>query len=127
MTEQFFVPLNMHHTWLCTDGLKHLNKTNGYYADWDAWDENFLDQVTGDKGVYSCVEDMYLWDRSLRNNLILKPEIMNSAYIGYSPDLVTKNIGIMDLVGGQFLLRTALKPFFIMVGGMDTPPFFIEG
>lgn len=49
MTEQFFVPLNMHHTWLCTDGLKHLNKTNGYYADWDAWDENFLDQVTGDK------------------------------------------------------------------------------
>ena len=90
MTEQFFDPLNMHHTWLCTDGLKHLNKTNGYYADWDAWDENFLDQVTGDKGVYSCVEDMYLWDRSLRNNLILKPEIMDSAFIGYSPDLVTK-------------------------------------
>jgi CubicO group peptidase (beta-lactamase class C family) len=90
MQENFFLPLNMRHTWINTDEKTHTEKTKGYFGKWNCWQENFLDQVSGDKGVFSSVEDMYLWDRSLRNNTILKPEILKEAYTGYSPELGTK-------------------------------------
>lgn len=43
--------------------------------------QDFLDGVTGDKGVYSTVEDLYLFDQALRDNLLLKRSSLDSAYI----------------------------------------------
>lgn len=90
MQENFFKPLNMQHTWIATDGIEHNEKTKGYFGNWNWWRDNFLDGVTGDKGVYSSVEDLFLWDRSIREGRILKLEVMNDAFKQYSPDLDKK-------------------------------------
>ena len=90
MQENFFTPLSMIHTWIATDGMVHKEKTKGYFAKWNWWQDNFLDGVTGDKGVFSSVEDLYLWDRSLREGTILKLEIVKDAFKQYSPDLDNK-------------------------------------
>ncbi|HEU4717199.1 MAG TPA: serine hydrolase domain-containing protein [Bacteroidia bacterium] len=87
MQQNFFAPLGMQHTWIATDGQEHPGKTRGYFSKWIWWQDNYLDNVTGDKGVYSSVEDMYKWDRSLKNNTILKKEVLDEAYKGYSPEL----------------------------------------
>ncbi len=44
--------------------------------------QNFLDGPVGDKGVYSTVEDLYLFDQALRKGRLLKKENLDSAYIG---------------------------------------------
>jgi CubicO group peptidase (beta-lactamase class C family) len=90
MKTNFFVPLGMDHTWIATDGLAHKGKTKGYFGKWSLWQDNFLDGVNGDKGVFSSVEDLYTWDRALKNGTIIKPAILNEAFTGYSPELNTK-------------------------------------
>src|ERR1041385_3483733 len=90
MEENFFSPLHMTHTWIATDGKEHAEKTKAYFGKWSWWQDNFLDGVTGDKCVFSSVDDLFIWDRSLRNGTILKPEIINEAYVGYSPELNKK-------------------------------------
>lgn len=90
MKENFFDPLGMKNTWVDTDGQEHAGKTRGYFGKWKWWSDNFLDGVTGDKGVYASVGDMYLWDRALKNGTILKAETLNDAFTGASPELAEK-------------------------------------
>ncbi|HLG03013.1 MAG TPA: serine hydrolase domain-containing protein [Bacteroidia bacterium] len=90
MQENFFYPLQMKHTWIAGDGLDHPEKTRGYFGPWKCWEDNFLDGVTGDKGVYSTAGDLFTWDRALRNGKILQPEILEEAFAGHSPDLAKK-------------------------------------
>ncbi len=52
--------------------------------------QNFQDGPVGDKGIYSTVQDLYLFDRALRDGRLLKPETLDSAYAGYSEP--TKNV-----------------------------------
>jgi CubicO group peptidase (beta-lactamase class C family) len=87
MRQRFFEPLGMKHTWINGDGKEHTNRTRGYYKSWNRWDESFLDQVSGDKGVYSSVGDMFLWDRALRKGQIVSMELQRKAYTGYSAEL----------------------------------------
>jgi len=42
--------------------------------------QNFLDGPVGDKGVYSTVGDLWLYDRALRAGRLLKQSTMDSAY-----------------------------------------------
>ena len=49
--------------------------------------QNFLDGPVGDKGIYSTVGDLYLFDRALRAGLLLKPATMDSAYVPRNPML----------------------------------------
>lgn len=46
--------------------------------------QNFQDGPVGDKGIYSSVQDLFLFDRALREGRLLKPETLDSAYAGYS-------------------------------------------
>ncbi|OAQ42384.1 serine hydrolase [Pedobacter psychrophilus] len=46
--------------------------------------QDFLDGTTGDKGVYSTVEDLFLFDRALRDGLLLTKTTLNSAYTPHS-------------------------------------------
>ncbi|HET8829725.1 MAG TPA: serine hydrolase, partial [Pelobium sp.] len=46
--------------------------------------QDFLDGVTGDKGVYSTVEDLFLFDRALRDGRLLSQETLDSAYTPHS-------------------------------------------
>lgn len=90
MKENFFDPLGMKNTWVATDGMDHPGKARGYFGQWKWWSDNFLDGVTGDKGVYASVGDMFLWDRAMKKGTILKPEILQDAFTGASPELNEK-------------------------------------
>ncbi len=46
--------------------------------------QDFLDGTTGDKGVYSTVEDLFLFDRALRDGLLLNKTTLDSAYTPHS-------------------------------------------
>ena len=47
--------------------------------------QNFLDGPVGDKGIYSTVGDLYLFDRALRDGRLLKQATMDSAYVPRNP------------------------------------------
>lgn len=87
MQQHIFSPVGMKHTWIATDGKQHDEKTKGYFGKWRWWEDNFLDGVTGDKGVYASVGDLFLWDRALHNGTILKPQTLKEAFTGQSPEL----------------------------------------
>lgn len=42
--------------------------------------QNFLDGPVGDKGIYSTVQDLYLFDRAMRKSVLLKKQTLDSAY-----------------------------------------------
>ncbi|MFM2017930.1 MAG: hypothetical protein RL007_1586 [Bacteroidota bacterium] len=90
MRQRFFEPLGMKQTWIYGDGKEHAHRARGYYKSWNRWDESFLDQVAGDKGVFSSVGDMFLWDRALRKGKIISLELQRKAYSGYSAELKGK-------------------------------------
>jgi CubicO group peptidase (beta-lactamase class C family) len=47
--------------------------------------QNFLDGPVGDKGIYSTVGDLWLYDRALRAGRLLKQATMDSAYVARNP------------------------------------------
>jgi len=52
-------------------------------------DNYYLEGVTGDKGVYSTVKDMYRWDRALYSGKILKDCTLEEAFTPKHHDLKT--------------------------------------
>lgn len=49
--------------------------------------QNFLDGPVGDKGIYSTVQDLFLFDRALHEGRLLSQSTLDSAYEAYSkPD-----------------------------------------
>lgn len=46
--------------------------------------QNYLDGPVGDKGTYSTVQDLYLFDRALREGRLVNRALLDSAYIGRS-------------------------------------------
>lgn len=49
--------------------------------------QNFQDGPVGDKGIYSSVQDLFLFDQALSSGRLLKKETLDSAYTAYSkPD-----------------------------------------
>lgn len=51
--------------------------------------QNFQDGPVGDKGTYSTVQDLFLFDRALRDGRLLKMETQDSAYVGRSKAIKT--------------------------------------
>lgn len=46
--------------------------------------QNFLDGPVGDKGIYSTVDDLYLFDRALVEGRVIGKELLDSVYVGRS-------------------------------------------
>ena len=46
--------------------------------------QNFLDGPVGDKGIYSTIHDLYLFDRAMRKAKLLKSETMDSVYAAHN-------------------------------------------
>lgn len=46
--------------------------------------QDYLDGPVGDKGVYSTVQDMYLFDRALKEGRLLSSNLLDSAYMPHS-------------------------------------------
>lgn len=86
MQEQIFKPLKMNDTWvhdIIMDSV-HKNKTLGYNGLGKLEADCYADDVLGDKGVYSTVEDMLKWDQILYTDKLLKKETIAEAFTGYS-------------------------------------------
>lgn len=79
----FFIPLQMKDTYVFTLA-DTLTATPSY--NWRAKIEpfNFLDQVYGDKNIYSTPHDLLIWDRALKSNLLFNDTTLQEAYSPYS-------------------------------------------
>lgn len=86
MEQNIFKPLEMNDTWV--HNLKNdtvcKNKTVGHTAAGIIEKETYADEVIGDKGIYSTVEDLFKWDRALYSEKILKKSTIEEAFTGHS-------------------------------------------
>ncbi len=70
---------------------------------------NHLDGVTGDKGIYSTVEDLYHWDTALNEEKLVKFSTLEEAFTPQhtTPKLLPKNYGfgwrLSQLDNGEWL------------------------
>ncbi|GGA85170.1 penicillin-binding protein [Puia dinghuensis] len=83
LAKTFFQPLGMQDTYVYTapDSGRSMDS---YYQTGRPFRLEFLDQVYGDKNVYSTVRDMYKWDQALRSGQMFSKGVLDSAYAGYS-------------------------------------------
>lgn len=83
---QIFKVLEMNDSWVHEPGkdLERKNRTTGHNAKGKPEDEVYADDVVGDKGIYSTVEDLLKWDQALYSEKILKKETIEEAFKGYS-------------------------------------------
>lgn len=81
MHKYIFEPLGMKNTFVF-DPAKGLpsNATISYKYNWVREPVMYADGVYGDKGIYSTVRDMYLWDQSFYQNKMLSNETIELAY-----------------------------------------------
>jgi CubicO group peptidase (beta-lactamase class C family) len=72
-------------------------------------DFNHLDGVTGDKGIYSTVEDLHLWDSALNEEKLVKSSTLEEAFTPQHtiPTTLPKNYGfgwrLTQLDNGEWL------------------------
>ena len=67
LEENIFRPLGMNSTFVFNPANKKTIEfqTKGHSKNKRTYPSDFLDGVTGDKGIYSTVEDLFLWDQAL--------------------------------------------------------------
>lgn len=84
--QHIFKPLGMNNSWVHNPkgSVVHKNKTVGHKASGYFEDDTYADDVVGDKGIYSTVEDMLKWDQSFYGEALLKKETKEMAFKGYS-------------------------------------------
>jgi CubicO group peptidase (beta-lactamase class C family) len=79
----FFDPLGMKDTYVFTmsDSARFLPS---YFSSGRQYAFDYLDQVYGDKNIYSTVRDMLKWDRALYAGSFFSKSTLDSAFVGYS-------------------------------------------
>ena len=91
MKAHIFVPAGMAHTAVYSKAVYDKIPVDVVGHDRGQWRysvaQNFLDGPVGDKGIYSTVGDLYLFDRALRAGRLLKQATMDSAYVPRNPML----------------------------------------
>ena len=81
MRETFFEPLDMEHTFIY-DFTENIDRkiAISYNDRWQIQYNDCFDGVVGDKGVYSTVHDLFLWDKAFYDGKLLSQEMMKEAY-----------------------------------------------
>lgn len=89
MKENIFKPAGMAHTDVYSKAVYDKIPVDVVGHDRGQWKysvaQNFLDGPVGDKGIYSTVGDLYIYDRALRAGKLLKQSTMDSAYTPRNP------------------------------------------
>jgi CubicO group peptidase (beta-lactamase class C family) len=86
MEQEIFVPLGMKNSSVYNKSSEPENhhKVIGYANRRRQADNSYLNGVVGDKGIYSTVEDLYLFNRELyEGKLVSKALIDSSYYLGH--------------------------------------------
>lgn len=87
MSEHVFKPAGMMHTAVYSKAVYEEIPTHviGHDRVWRrSVVQNFLDGPVGDKGIYSTVQDLYLFGRALDEGRLLKTSLLDSAYQSHS-------------------------------------------
>jgi CubicO group peptidase (beta-lactamase class C family) len=111
MKAMIFDPLGMKNTYIFDANAVHPNNVCRSYkgSNW-AWQQDFLfDGISGDKGCYSTVTDMYKWDQALYKGQLVSKKTLEEAYAPYSFEKPgVKNYGL----GWRMLLYPEQKIIF---------------
>ncbi len=90
LEKRIFQPLGMKNSSVynkCKDSTLVDEGAVGYVNRWRKAGNSYLNGVVGDKGVYSTVEDLFIFDRALQDNLLLSETTLENAYHPAHPDL----------------------------------------
>jgi CubicO group peptidase (beta-lactamase class C family) len=91
MKENIFVPSGMKNTAVYSKAEYEKIPVKVVGHDRGTWRysvvQNFLDGPVGDKGIYSTVRDLYLFDRALRSGKLVSKALLDSAYTGHNETL----------------------------------------
>jgi CubicO group peptidase (beta-lactamase class C family) len=84
--QNIFKPLQMNDTWVHSPKNDSIckDKTVGHDISGRLEKEVYADDVLGDKGIYSTVEDLFKWNEALYSEKILKKQTIEEAFTGYS-------------------------------------------
>jgi CubicO group peptidase (beta-lactamase class C family) len=95
MQKEVFKPLGMTHTWIYngTNAVLTEKIATGYTAGRRVVANSYLNGATGDKGVYSTVEDMFKWDRALYSGKLVKPTTLEEAFQPANKEMKKENYG----------------------------------
>ncbi|MXV14616.1 serine hydrolase domain-containing protein [Hufsiella ginkgonis] len=89
MAQNVFKPAGMKHTAVYSKAVYDKIPVDVVGHDRNSWRysvaQNFLDGPVGDKGIYSTVKDLYLFDQALKSGRLLKKATLDSAYTGRNP------------------------------------------
>ena len=88
MEQHIFRPIGMHDTFVYTKLETHARNlsTVGYHRGRIA-EDNYLNGVTGDKGIYSTVEDLFKLDQALYRGKLISHESQQQAFTAVHPEL----------------------------------------
>jgi len=89
MKENVFKPAGMSHTAVYSKAVYDKIPADVVGHDRNSWKysvaQNFLDGPVGDKGIYSTVGDLFLFDQALRAGRLIKQATQDSAYTAHNP------------------------------------------
>lgn len=81
LADNIFKPLKMEHTFTFLDKDAHQqNMATGYLKYQKQSEDNYLDYVLGDKGIYTNVLDLFKWDQGLYKNIIINYDTLQLAF-----------------------------------------------
>lgn len=106
MKTNIFEPLGMNDTYVFTMG-DSARFLHSYFASGREYAFDYLDQVYGDKNVYSTVRDMLKWDQALYGGTFFRKESLDLAFAGYSFE--KPGINNYGLGWRMFLLKNGKK------------------
>lgn len=95
MAEMIFKPLGMTHTYVFDDDKDRKKIVPSYKGNGVEIGFDYLDNVYGDKNVFSTARDLLKFDRARQSPDFLKPALLKQVYTGYSNERKgTKNYGL---------------------------------
>ena len=95
MKKVIFEPLGMQHTFVIDFEKEINNVSQSYKGNYKKYELNHLDQVYGDKNIYSTARDLLKFDLATSSPDYLTPELVEEIYKGYSYERRgTRNYGL---------------------------------
>jgi CubicO group peptidase (beta-lactamase class C family) len=84
LKKNIFGPLKMHDSVAFEDGISTVrNRAFGYTKKADAYertDQSLTSAILGDGGIYSSVDDLFLWDQALYTTRLVSADTLNQAW-----------------------------------------------
>ncbi len=96
MDDEVFQKIGMSNSTVYLKNLEIKNRAFGYKIKdtiFERKDQSLTSAVQGDGGVYSSVNDFYLWDKNLSENTLITPDLKNDAFTSWDENGKTQESG----------------------------------